>query len=120
MHTKHMQMTNIKTRMKIKTMQIHKMSLFSFLFLIGVVSLIKVLCCVCSFFSPWLGLNLWNQTRQQWLASGSSQTKAKVREPTIRLVKVSIFFLLLHLHYSFMSVVVLQYRALYQEQRIKN
>ncbi|KAL0762104.1 hypothetical protein Bca101_078254 [Brassica carinata] len=28
-------------------------------------------------------LNLWNQTRQQWLASGSSQTKAKVREPTI-------------------------------------
>ncbi|KAF3485152.1 uncharacterized protein BNAC07G29400D [Brassica napus] len=29
------------------------------------------------------GLNLWNQTRQQWLASGSSQTKAKVREPTI-------------------------------------
>ncbi|CAH8353407.1 unnamed protein product [Eruca vesicaria subsp. sativa] len=29
------------------------------------------------------GLNLWNQTRQQWLANGSSQTKAKVREPTI-------------------------------------
>ncbi|KAL0692301.1 hypothetical protein Bca4012_059481 [Brassica carinata] len=34
--------------------------------------------------SSWLGLNLWLQTRQQWLANGSSsQTKAKVREPTI-------------------------------------
>jgi hypothetical protein len=30
------------------------------------------------------GLNLWNQTRQQWLANGTSQKKAKVREPTIR------------------------------------
>ncbi|XP_013678131.1 uncharacterized protein LOC106382642 isoform X2 [Brassica napus] len=29
------------------------------------------------------GLNLWLQTRQQWLANGSSQSKAKVREPTI-------------------------------------
>ncbi|XP_056843973.1 uncharacterized protein LOC130496157 isoform X2 [Raphanus sativus] len=30
------------------------------------------------------GLSLWLQTRQQWLANGSSsQTKAKVREPTI-------------------------------------
>ncbi|XP_033140487.1 uncharacterized protein LOC103854758 isoform X3 [Brassica rapa] len=34
-------------------------------------------------FPPGLGLSLWLQTRQQWLASGSSQTKAKVREPTI-------------------------------------
>ncbi|CAH2044410.1 unnamed protein product, partial [Thlaspi arvense] len=29
------------------------------------------------------GLNLWNQTRQQWLANGTPQSKAKLREPTI-------------------------------------
>ncbi|XP_010493791.1 PREDICTED: uncharacterized protein LOC104771015 isoform X2 [Camelina sativa] len=29
------------------------------------------------------GLNHWNQTRQQWLANGTSQKKAKLREPTI-------------------------------------
>ncbi|KAF2595673.1 hypothetical protein F2Q68_00012284, partial [Brassica cretica] len=29
------------------------------------------------------GMNLWLQTRQQWLANGFSQSKAKVREPTI-------------------------------------
>ncbi|KAL0792371.1 hypothetical protein Bca101_063748 [Brassica carinata] len=40
------------------------------------------------------GLNLWLQTRQQWLANGSSsQTKAKVREPTIRSVKEMVDFL---------------------------
>ncbi|CAN8277275.1 unnamed protein product [Cochlearia groenlandica] len=29
------------------------------------------------------GLNQWNQTRQQWLANGTSRTKSKRREPTI-------------------------------------
>ncbi|CAN8252264.1 unnamed protein product [Cochlearia groenlandica] len=29
------------------------------------------------------GLILWNQTRQQWLSHGTSQTKSKLREPTI-------------------------------------
>ncbi|XP_010519948.1 PREDICTED: uncharacterized protein LOC104799233 isoform X2 [Tarenaya hassleriana] len=29
------------------------------------------------------GSILWNQTRQQWLANGTPQTKSKHREPTI-------------------------------------
>ncbi|CAN8265138.1 unnamed protein product [Cochlearia groenlandica] len=31
------------------------------------------------------GLNHWNQTRQQWLSSGTFQTKSKPKEPTISL-----------------------------------